>query len=126
MKTLSHINQLAYHNTAEIRAQMKSHGLFDVRDNLIFHLLRGISEQDAIHFIQTFSFRSIASQPKFRDNKGIAYLLQWFNSSPPTSSAAHDLLLFIYRILLGVFAPIDENKKIISRILGDSKVCIFK
>lgn len=127
MKTLNHINLLAYQNTAEIRAQMKTHGLFDVRDNLIFHLLRGISDQDTTHFIQTFSFHSIANQQKFRENKGIAYLLKWFHhlSFPTNSSASQELLVFIYRILCGVFGPIEENKKIIVKILGDQRICDF-
>merc|ERR1712137_690288 len=100
MKVLSHINLLAYQNTSDTRARMKAHGLFDVRDNLIFHLLRGISEQDTIHFINTFSFHSIANQPKFRDNKGIAYLMQWFHANlPSSSSSSYELTLYIYRIL---------------------------
>ena len=124
MKVLSHINLLAYQNTSDTRAQMKAHGLFDVRDNLIFHLLRGISEQDTIHFINTFSFHSIANQPKFRDNKGIAYLMQWFHANlPSSSSSSYELTLYIYRILYSVFGPIGENRKIISRILDDPMVC---
>merc|ERR1712137_364264 len=123
MKVLSHINLLAYQNTSDTRARMKAHGLFDVRDNLIFHLLRGISEQDTIHFINTFSFHSIANQPKFRDNKGIAYLMQWFHADlPSSSSSSYELTLYIYRILYSVFGPIGENRKIISRILDDPMI----
>src|SRR3990167_7043655 len=122
MKALNHINLLAYQNTAEIRAKMKTHGLFEVRDNLILHLLRGISEQNTIHFIQNFSFHSIANQPKFRENNGICYLLQLFNKSKANSSSSKQLLLSIYQILHHILSPIEDNKSIILNILKNPLV----
>lgn len=120
MRVLTLINDLAYENNAEIRAKMKSAGLFDIRDSIIIHILcGGISSSATAYFVYNYQFQSIASQPKFRDqNNGVAYLLHIFLNSgeDPALSIA---TMFILRY---VFGTIDENKRILLRLLEDPQV----
>ena len=123
MKILNDINLLAYQNTAEIRTKMKESGIFDIRDHLILHFLRGTFDQSiTAQFISTFSFHSIANQPKFRENQGILYLIR-FLVDHSSSLDSQIPLLQIHHILKTVLSPIGENVNIIYRVLSDDDVC---
>ena len=71
-----------------------------------------------MHFVKTFSFNLIADQAKFREANGILFLLRMLHSS------SHDrqFQLFLAEILRNQFAPIEDNKKAIGKILEDPQV----
>jgi hypothetical protein len=71
---------------------MKRMGFFEIRDNLIFRILRSPHDsaesasmeplnETRADFINTFSFESVADQKAFRENNGILYLFQIFHDT---------------------------------------------
>jgi len=71
-----------------------------------------------VQFAKTFSFDLVADQSKFRDSNGILLLLRILHGSPHDRS----FQILILDILINVFAPIEENKKIIVKTLEDPLV----
>jgi len=121
VRLLNHIHNLAYQNTSEVRARMKSVGMFELRYNLVVHLLRdGVTgKRDIGRFLELFQFDSIAGQPKFRDSYGFLYLLHLMH----LESSSHAMRSAIHQIMVHSFGlPYEENRKIISRILGSTSV----
>lgn len=68
--------------------------------------------------MRTFSFNLVADQAKFRESNGILYLLRMLHSS------THDrqFQITLAEILRNQFAPIDENKRAIAKILDDPQI----
>eukprot|EP01119_Soliformovum_irregulare_P021485 TRINITY_DN7161_c0_g1_i1.p1 TRINITY_DN7161_c0_g1~~TRINITY_DN7161_c0_g1_i1.p1 ORF type:complete len:1178 (+),score=402.61 TRINITY_DN7161_c0_g1_i1:250-3783(+) len=72
------------------------------------------------NFILNFPFESIANQKAFRDtNSGVLCLLQLFHEYREVDLQVQ---MTLYDILLGVFAPIEENRRIIASALEDPEV----
>eukprot|EP00003_Mantamonas_plastica_P019256 TRINITY_DN3157_c0_g1_i3.p2 TRINITY_DN3157_c0_g1~~TRINITY_DN3157_c0_g1_i3.p2 ORF type:complete len:512 (-),score=166.92 TRINITY_DN3157_c0_g1_i3:8-1543(-) len=114
------INALAVNNSGPIRTELKNSGLLDVRDHVIVQLLRTVITKEApVHIIRDFAFDSIAEQSKFRDGNGLLFLL----SLAHDEDVDEDSLFYLWDVIRHVFAPIEENRKIISRILLDEQVC---
>lgn len=71
------INILASKNTGELRSQMKTLGLFELRDNLLMLILRYEIKTEKFHkILEGFSFENLANQSKFKESHSLAYLLK--------------------------------------------------
>jgi len=107
-------------STPEIRSLLKSIGLLDLRDDIVIQLLEGqnFSFEEQMQFVKRFSFGLVADQPKFRESNGLLFLLRIL------LLAGHDrsFQVFLSEIILNTFAPIDENKKMIIKIIDDPQV----
>jgi len=117
-KVLNCINHLSFQNTAPIRFQMKTAGLFSIRDSFILILLRCGPTNILAEFISYFSFESITDQHKFRDSGGILYLLNIFHAAHPDIN----LQASVGIIIRDVLSHIDDNKKVISKYIDDVEV----
>ncbi|KAK9728054.1 hypothetical protein K7432_001370 [Basidiobolus ranarum] len=114
---VSTINHLACQNNPAIRTIMKSTGLFSIRDSIIINVLQAeFPSGEQAEFIEDFSFEMIADQPKFRESNGILFLLRIFHR------AERDLQALVGDILVSVIGAIEENRKVIAKILDDPEV----
>ena len=68
--------------------------------------------------MKNFSFNLVADQAKFRESNGILFLLRMLLSS------SHDraFQVLLAEILRNQFAPIEENKKAITKVLEDPQI----
>jgi hypothetical protein len=68
--------------------------------------------------VRNFSFNLVADQAKFRESNGILFLLRMLHSS------SHDraFQVSLAEIVRNQFAPIEENKRAISKILEDPQI----
>ncbi|ORY01541.1 hypothetical protein K493DRAFT_334919 [Basidiobolus meristosporus CBS 931.73] len=114
---VSTINHLACQNNPAIRTVMKSTGLFNIRDGIIINVLQAeFASGEQAEFIENFSFEMIADQPKFRESNGILFLLRIFHR------ADRELQTLVGEILVSVIGAIEENRKVIAKILDDQEV----
>ncbi|RKP27965.1 hypothetical protein SYNPS1DRAFT_26411 [Syncephalis pseudoplumigaleata] len=111
------INQLACHNAAATRNIMKTMGLFHIRDALIINLLQAdLSTIEQVDVFGQFSFEMLADQPRFREAHGLLLLMRAFHLAEPTVRPT------IARILLAVFRPSAECRRVMAAILEDPEV----
>lgn len=130
------IGTLAYRSSSETRTRMKTAGLFAIRDSLVlWFLMMDLTAEERVTALTTsvFPFDSVAEQQSFRDANGLLCLLKFFLVEPlvgpeATSSvvspAVHDLQVMIGDVLLQVFLPVEENKKVLLRLLGNDEVLL--
>lgn len=72
------VNNMACGSSPVVRSQMKSLKLFDLRDDLLIHMLRNeASCEEMMELLANFSLEGLASQAKFRETQAIFYLLKW-------------------------------------------------
>ena len=115
---ISTVNNLVLHNTPAIRLGMRTAGLLDARDDLLIVLLQADLTPERAEFLRAFAFESIADQPRFRDANGLLFLLRHLGRS----NADRATQLLIVDIVISVFLPIDENRRLIAKIIDDSTV----
>jgi hypothetical protein len=111
------LNQIACHTAAETRNIMKTIGLFNIRDTLIINLLQAdLSTLEQMDVFGKFSFEMLADQPRFRESHGLLLLMRAFHLAEPTVRPT------IARILLSVFRPSTESRRIMAAIIEDPEV----
>jgi len=116
------INILASKNSGEIRSQMKSLGLFDMRDLLLMQILRFEIKSDRFHkILEGFSFETLANQSKFKESHSLAYLLKILMEQNYNNS----LQLYIVNILKSDLATNEENQKYIAKLVENPKIISF-
>ena len=107
------VNNLACSSTPTIRSQMKSLGLFDLRDGLLIYMLRSeVSSEEMQELLVNFSLEGLASQSKFRDSQAIFYLLKWLLETE-SASLQKELL----RCLRLQVCTSEENKRQVKRAI---------
>jgi hypothetical protein len=113
------VSVLAQHNNAAVRSAMSSCELFDLRDNISLQLLAGLEDkEDVKEFIRAFGFEQVADQPKFRENNGLLLFLHLFHSHADD----RHFQLELGSILVNIFMPIEENRKVIGKLIEDTEV----
>lgn len=116
------INILASKNSGEIRSQMKSLGLFDMRDALLKQILRHEIKSDRFDkILEGFSFESLVNQSKFKDSHSLAYLLKILMEQYNNIS----LQSYIVNILKNDLATSEENQKYIAKLVENPKIISF-
>jgi len=112
------VNTLVQHNTPAVRLCMRMAGLFDARDDLLIGLLQADLPSDRAELFRSLPFESVADQPRFRDANGLLYLLRHLHR-PGANRATQAVLLYL---IVNVFLPIDENRRLIAKIIDDPTV----
>ena len=116
------INILASKNSGEIRSQMKSLGLFDMRDILLMQILRFEIKSDRFHkILEGFSFETLSNQSKFKESHSLAYLLKILMEQSYNIS----LQVYIINILRTDLATNEENQKYIAKLVENPKIISF-
>lgn len=116
------INILASKNSGEIRSQMKSLGLFSLREGLLMQILRFEIKNDRFHkILEGFSFESLANQSKFKESHSLAYLLKILIEQKNNTS----LQLYMINILKNDLASNEENQKYIAKLVENNKIINF-
>ena len=113
------VSSLARHNNSTIRTQMKTFGLFDIRDALVVKILQADLPVDQLkQFLCGFSFDQVADQPQFRDLNGPLLLLRLLH----IHTQNRPVQVILGNIIVGIFAPIEENRRAIARLVDDAEV----
>lgn len=107
------VNNLACGSSPAVRSQMKSLKLFDLRDDLLIHMLRNeASCEEMADLLANFSLEGLASQAKFRDTQAIFYLLKWLLETDNS-----DLQRELLRCLRLQVCTTEENRRQMKRAI---------
>lgn len=113
---ISVINAMAKHNNSSIRMQMKSSGLFDIRDDIVINILQtDVSFEQLEEFLEVFSFEQVADHPHFRDSNGLLLMINLFLRSRDKNLLQQE----IGDIIVNTFLPFEENRKALAKIIDD-------
>jgi hypothetical protein len=138
LQIVSCINELAYRSSSEVRTRMKAANLFSVRDTLTLHfffllehvLATSASSSSAAsvsgELVQKAPFVSVAEQQSFREGGGLLCILRIFIMENALRAGAQldptDAPLVVGDALITLFMHIEENRKLIAKIIPDDVV----
>ena len=120
---ISTVNHLVMQNTPAVRLSMRAAGLLDARDDLLIVLLQVDLTAERAEFLRSFAFESVADQPRFRDANGLLFLLRHLGGR---STADRSTQALIVDILANIFLPIEENRRLLAKIIDDATVGAIK